>query len=123
LLAVVHVVLRAFLAASLTDLGAEAARGTDVFAAAGHEGYRQLACLCAVGVQPYAADHVLDVRFLQAAGRAMVARNHARMARGDAVLIFLVFFVGHATSLGTGMEVAPPPRSLLHWARLFTRTR
>jgi hypothetical protein len=116
-------VLRAFLAASLTDLSAEAARGTDVFAAAGHEGYRQLACLCAVGVQPYAADHVLDVRFLQAAGRAMVARHHACMACGDAILVVLVFLVRHSCSLGTGMELELWPRSLLHWARLFTRTR
>jgi hypothetical protein len=95
LLAMVHVVACAFFAAIPADLGAQRTSGPCMVAATGHKGHSQVADLGAVRVKPDASHQGFHVRLLQAARRAVIAGDRARMAGRDAVLVFLIFFVGH----------------------------
>lgn len=90
LLAMFHVVLGAFVATRLADVGAQAADGLRMFAATSNRRGRQLADRGAVHVERDAARHHFHVLLLQAGCGAMVARDGARVARFDAREVLLV---------------------------------
>ena len=92
-LAVIGVVLCALVATRLADFGTEAANGLGMVAASGHGVGGQRAHCSAVGIQRNAARHHLDVVFLQAGGKALVASGGARLAGVYAGLISVLCMV------------------------------
>ena len=83
-LAMVMVVLGAFVAAALADIGAQRADGLGMFAATCHGGGCKVAQRGAVHVERNAARHHLHVVFLQASAGAVVAGDGAGVAGCDA---------------------------------------
>jgi len=95
-LAVVHLVLTAFLGAGRADVGAQGAELGRELTAARHEARRQAADLGAVDVRRNAARHHLDIVFAKTGSGALVTGQRARIA---GVYTFLEIFVGHHASL------------------------
>lgn len=91
ILAVVHVVLGAFLATGVTYFRAESADPFRELRLARHFPHRKGTDVGTAAVQFDAAGHRLDVFFVQARRRAMFARSHALVTR----LALLVVLVGH----------------------------
>lgn len=85
----VCLMLRAFVAAGLTDLRAHLAHLIREATAARHEAGRKTADRGAVDVECDALRHHADVLLLEAGGRAAIARIGARIARIDAGLVHL----------------------------------
>lgn len=86
LLAVIHPVLPAFVAACLADVGALPAQRHGKCAAARHVRRGKPANLGTVDIQGNAARHHLDVVLGQAGGRAVVARGGAGVTGINAFL-------------------------------------
>jgi hypothetical protein len=89
-LAVAHLVPGAFISAGLADVSAYLADSLGELAAPRHVCGGEAADLRAVHIQGYAARHHLDVLFLQARCRAMVAGDGAGVTGFDAGCVLLV---------------------------------
>jgi hypothetical protein len=89
-LAMLRLVLRAFVAASLADLGAQLQDGAGASAAARHRCSGQLADGGAIDVQRDAPGHHLHVILGQARRGAVVARRRTIVAGSDALGVFLM---------------------------------
>jgi hypothetical protein len=86
----VRLVLAAFFAAGLADLGAQLTQLLGELATAGHIARGQTADCSAVHVQRDASRHHFHVLLLQARGRTVVASVGAGVAGVDAGLVLLV---------------------------------
>jgi DNA-binding GntR family transcriptional regulator len=87
---VIHLVLRAFLAARVADLCAKLADLLRELRAARHFARRKRADIRATTVELDTADHHFHVLFVQASGRAVLASFHALVTRFDTIFIFFV---------------------------------
>jgi hypothetical protein len=87
---VIHLVLAAFLTASIAYLRAELADLLSELRSPRHLAHRERADVCATAIQLDASNHRLHLRFVQTLGRAVFARFHALVARFDTVFVFLV---------------------------------
>jgi hypothetical protein len=88
LLAMLGIMLGAFVATRLADICAESADLAGIFATLRHEGGRQTADLCALPVQTDTFRHHFHVVFFQAGNRAGIAVSRTDMTTLDAGLIF-----------------------------------
>jgi hypothetical protein len=82
--------LRAFFAASVTDLRAELTHLLSELRAARHFAHGERAEIRATAIQLDAPRHHLDVILMQTSGRTVFAGLHALMAGLDAVFVFFV---------------------------------
>src|SRR3954467_4924696 len=78
------IVMRAFLCASVADLGARLTYHVDQFAIAPHVGHGESAHVRAIHIKLYAACQVRKIFFLQARNRAFIARDGTGIAGIDA---------------------------------------
>jgi hypothetical protein len=108
LLAMLHFVFGAFVAARLTNVRAQSAEFPGEPRPARHESHGETADVSAVAIQFDAAHHHFDVLFVQTRGRAMFAGGDAFVAGVDAALILFVF---HIFSLSVVSFVLLIPRT------------
>jgi hypothetical protein len=107
--AMVHVVARAFLAARLAKLGAEARDRHGVLAVARHHRCGEAAEVGAIDVERDAAGHRLHVVFEQAGGRATVAGIGAAITRLDGIAVgFRLHVRFSVVGLSMARQVAGP---------------
>jgi hypothetical protein len=97
LLAMIHRVFSALLAARVTDFCAQRANAFREFGAARHLAHRQRTDIRATAVELDAARHHLHFLFVQAGGRAVFARLHALVTGFNTGFIV---FVRHDYSFG-----------------------
>jgi hypothetical protein len=86
ILAVLRVVLFAFLRTSIADVRAHAADNACLAAAARHGARRKPAGRCAIDIDPDAAGHVGNLPFAEARAGTVTARCRARIPSGNAGL-------------------------------------
>ena len=86
----IHLVFTALFAARVAYLGAELADLRGKLRAAGHLAHRKGANVSATAIEFDAADHHLDILFLEAGGRAVFARFHALVTGFYAVFVVFV---------------------------------
>ena len=89
-LAMVSLVLRAFVTAGLADISADSAERLCVLTAACHRTGCKLADGSAVDIESDAACHHLDVRFLKAGSRAMMTSHRTVETSFDAGFVLLM---------------------------------
>jgi hypothetical protein len=90
LLAVLHLVLRAFFAACIADFGAKLAYPFRELRSARHLAHCERTYVGAAPVKFDAARHHFDVVLVQTRGRTVFASLHALVARLDTIFIFFV---------------------------------